>query len=192
MTEAGKTLGVYGTIYNHQQLSKHYSTLRKNNAAQMAHILPLNYEAGDWNPTSKGYMVREIKNYKGGKPVYDTKRIGLDALLGKKNKDDSAVNVSSFWSDVQGQEGLILATTEDGKAHRYFISADEMPESFVQEARYWFNVANEHAKAGNKKESSEARETGMAALHTGLTIHNKPYDQSIVRQPSLKQQGLVE
>ena len=191
MKEASNIFGFNGQIYNRNELAKKYNELRTKSAAQMAHVLPLNYEAGDWNPTSKGYMVREIKTYRNGKPVYDTRRIGLDALLNKKDEQSNTINVSSYWSDVKDQEGLILATTENGKAHRYFISADDMPEEFVQQARYWFDVANKYGKLGDKSNSSKAREAGMAALHTGLTIHNKPYEQSIVRQPSLKQSGLV-
>jgi hypothetical protein len=35
-------------------------------------------------------------------------------------------------------------------------------------------------------------ETAMARLHTGFTLHNSGQTQNIVRQPSLKQQGLAD
>lgn len=189
--KSNQTLGISGG-YSHRDLTKHYNTLRDNNAAQMASVRALNYEKGDWNPTSKNYTVREIKNYKNGKPIYDTKAISLGELLDKKNSNQQDISVASYWSNVNGQEGLILATTEDGKPHRYFISADSMPESNVRTARQYFNLAEQYKQRGRSSEAMQATEIAMRALHTGLTIHNKAYDQDMVRQPSLKQQGLVE
>ena len=95
-------------------------------------------------------------------------------------------------SSTPGHEGIILATTEDGKAHRYFISADSMPENNVQNARQYFNLAEEYRKRGKNQEAREALEIAYRSLHTGLTVHNKAYDQSMVRQPSLKQQGFAD
>lgn len=189
--EANRTLGLSGN-YHHSDLSKHYNNLRRKDAAQIANVRALNYEKGDWNPTSKNYQVREITSYQKGNPVYSTKPISLGELLERKDSNKNDINVAPYWSEVEGQEGLILATTEDGKAHRYFISAESMPESNVQRARYFFNVASQYYNRGNAAEAKEALEAGYRALGTGLTMHNKGYEQSIVRQPSLKQQDLAD
>lgn len=163
-----------------------------NSKAQSAKVRALNYEKGDWNPNSKNYTVREITSYKDGKPVFDTKTQSLGELLNRQDSNKKDLNVSTYWSNTPGHEGIILATTEDGKAHRYFISADSMPENNVQNARQYFNLAEEYRKQGKTAEAKEAIEIAYKSLHTGLTVHNKAYDQSMVRQPSLKQQGLAD
>jgi len=192
MIDAGKEIGVYGTMYTQNQLSGRYAANRRNSAASYATVNNLNYEKEDWNTTSKGYKVREIKEYRGKKPVFDTEAISLNDLLNRKNSDKTDINVSAHWSNVKGQEGLILSTVEDGKDKRYFIGADEMPERNIQEARYWFGVAEEYRKAGDQDSAKIAKTTALGKLHTGLTIHNKGYDQNTVRQLSLKQQGLAD
>ena len=50
----------------------------------------------------------------------------------------------------------------------------------------------EYRKRGKNQEAREALEIAYRSLHTGLTVHNKAYDQSMVRQPSLKQQGFAD
>jgi hypothetical protein len=191
--EANQTLGIgQGTSYNHQQLTAHYNALRSNNAAQFAEVRALNYEKGDWNPTTKNYPVREIKSYRGGKPIFETKAMSLGELLERKNNNKEDIPVAPYWSEVEGHEGLILATTEDGKPHRYFISAENMPESNVREARRMFKEARLLAQAGREADARARTETAMARLHTGFTLHNSGQRQDIVRQPSLKQQGLAD
>jgi hypothetical protein len=160
-----------------------------SNPAQSAKVRALNYEKTDWNPNSKNYTVREITKYKDGKPVFDSKTQSLGELLNRQDSNKKDLNVSTYWSSTPGHEGIILATTEDGKAHRYFISADSMPENNVQNARQYFNLAEEYRKRGKNQEAREALEIAYRSLHTGLTVHNKAYDQSMVRQPSLKQQA---
>lgn len=166
-------------------------TGKEGNATTLP-VRALNYEKGDWNPNSKNYTAREITGYKEGKPVYDSKQITLGDLLNKKNSDKNNINISSYWSDEPGQEGLILATTEDGKAHRYFISADTMPENNIQAAKTYFQWAKLYKEAGKNEEARQALQIAMQALHTGLTVHNSNYTQNLVRQPSLKQQGQVD
>ena len=163
-----------------------------SNPAQSAKVRALNYEKTDWNPNSKNYTVREITKYKDGKPVFDSKTQSLGELLNRQDSNKKDLNVSTYWSSTPGHEGIILATTEDGKAHRYFISADSMPENNVQNARQYFNLAEEYRKRGKNQEAREALEIAYRSLHTGLTVHNKAYDQSMVRQPSLKQQGFAD
>ena len=162
------------------------------NPAQSAKVRALNYEKTDWNPNSKNYTVREITKYKDEKPVFDSKTQSLGELLNRQDSNKKDLNVSTYWSSTPGHEGIILATTEDGKAHRYFISADSMPENNVQNARQYFNLAEEYRKRGKNQEAREALEIAYRSLHTGLTVHNKAYDQSMVRQPSLKQQGFAD
>lgn len=190
--EANQTLGLKEGSYSSNELAKHYNTLRNKNAAQMANVRALNYEKGDWNPTSKQYQVREIKGYRKGQPQYDTKTMSLGELIERQDSNKNDIVAAPYWSEVDGQEGLIFATTEDGKAHRYFISAEDMPESNVQRARSLFKEVDALRKAGRTSAARKRLETALAYLHTGLTIHNKSYEQSIVRQPTLKQQGLAE
>lgn len=191
MVSAGKTLGIYGTQYTSNELAHHYNTLRDKNAAQFANVRALNYNKGDWNPNSLNYPVREIKSYKEGKPVFDTKATTLEGVLNKKDSDKNNISVASYWSDTPGNEGLILATTEDGKPHRYFIDADNMPEGNIQSARKYFDYARMYKERGRSAEAKQALELAYRALHTGLTIHNSGYDQSMVRQPTLQQAGLI-
>lgn len=164
----------------------------KDGKATNIAVRALNYEKLDWNPNSKNYTVREIKSYKEGKPVFETKQLTLGDLLNKQDSNKKDINVSTYWSDEEGQEGLVFATTEDGKAHRYFISAESMPESNIQNAKLYFSWAKRYREAGKPAEAAQALQAAMGALHTGLTVHNKSYEQSMVRQPSLKQQGQVE
>lgn len=195
MVDAGKTLGIYGTLYNQRELSNHYNEMRKNSAGGSARVYALNYEKGDWNTNSKNYPIREIKNYRGGKPVFDTKQLTLNDILNRKDKNKNDVNVSAYWSNTAGNEGIILATTEDGKNHRYFIDASNMPENNIREARRLFADAEKLKKSKDPSDRAAARvkiESAIMALHTGLTIHNTAYDQKEVRQPSLKQEGLTE
>lgn len=168
------------------------SAATKDAPATSMNVRALNYEKADWNPNSRNYMVREIKSYKDGKPVFDTKSVSLGELLNKQDSKKKDINVSSYWSDVNGQEGLVLATTEDGKAHRYFIDANSMPESNITIARQYFNMARQYRENGETAEANQATQIALRALHTGLTTHNKSYEQSLVRQPSLKQQGLTD
>lgn len=164
----------------------------KDSPATSMNVRALNYEKADWNPNSRNYMVREIKSYKDGKPVFDTKSVSLGELLNRQDSNKKDINVSSYWSDINGQEGLVLATTEDGKAHRYFIDANSMPESNITTARQYFNMARQYRENGEIAEANQATQIALRALHTGLTTHNKSYEQSLVRQPSLKQQGLTD
>lgn len=200
--EAGTVLGLESG-YTHKDITNRYNALRKGDLAQMANVRSLNYEKSDWNSTSKNYPVTEITGYSKGRPVFDTKQTTLNDLLNKKDSNKNDINVAAYWSSLNGQEGLILATTEDGKAHRYFISANNMPESNIKDARQYFGLAEifrQRANNARTKEESEAEyakarealEIAYRTLHVGLTTHNSAYDQKEVRQPSLKQQGLEE
>lgn len=164
--------------------------ISKDGKRQVATVRGLNYKKGAWNPTTLGYKVREIIDYKDDKPVFDTKEQSLNDLLNMKDSNKNDVSVASFWSEVPGQEGLILTTMVDGKAHRYFISAGSMGERNVRNAKYYFKLAKDCEEAGDKASAAQALEIAYRLLHTGLTIYNESYNQEPVRQPTLKQQGL--
>ena len=203
MVDAGKTLGVYGNIYSNKELADQYSKLRDNNAAQMSRVLPLNYDRDAWNPTSRNFMVHEITGYRKGQPQFSTERMSLNDLLNKKDSNKNNLNIAAFWSDAQNQQGLILATEEDGKAHRYFIPADSMSaESNIKEAKELFDQANKWGqvakqartakeKAEAERNSSMAREAAISKLHSGLTLENSSQKQSINYSLSAKQKGLA-
>lgn len=189
---AEKTLGITsGTNYNHQQLSNYYNDLRANDAAQMLSVRPLNFEKADWNQTSKTFRVKKIKGYRNGQPIYDSKMTSLGELLEKKNSNNEDIPVAAFWSDEEGREGLILATTEDGKATRYFIDAGSMSETNIRNARGLFALAKQYTQLGNESDAKKATESAFRALTMGLTLHNKNYEQASVRQPTLVQQGMI-
>lgn len=192
MVDAGKTLGIYGKMYTRKELTDHYNKLGEGMKAQGVNVYGLNYENSAWNTTSREYPVREIKGYKNGRPVFDTKSIKLNDLLNKKDSDKNNLNISAFWSNAQGHQGIILNTTEDGKEKRYFIDANNMAESNIMEAMNLFRQAEEAKAKGRPDIASLNIQNALGKIHTGLTGNNKPYDQSIVRQPSLKQSGLVE
>lgn len=188
MVEAGKVLGVYGNIYTRGDLVNKYNILRENDAAKMLDVIPLNYNSSDWNATSRNYMVQEITGYRGGNPEFSTARISLDDLLNKKVGNNN-VNLSAYWSQEKGRDGLILATTEEGRAHRYFIPAESMPDSSIQMARQLFEAAE--ANKNNEARAAQLREMGLRALHTGLTLHNSGQSQDMNRQLSNKQLGFT-
>jgi len=192
MIDAGKTLGIYGKMYTRKELTDHYNKLGEGMKAQGVNVYGLNYENSAWNTTSREYPVREIKGYKNGRPVFDTKSIKLNDLLNKKDSDKNNLNISAFWSNAQGHQGIILNTTEDGKEKRYFIDANNMAESNIMEAMNLFRQAEEAKAKGKLPLASIHIQNALGKIHTGLTGNNKPYDQSIVRQPSLKQSRLVE
>lgn len=189
MVDAGKTLGVYGSLYNRRELENQYNTLRNNSAAGSAHVYALNYEKEDWNANSKNYPVREIKSYKGNRPVFDTKNITLNDVLNMKDADKKDANISAYWSNTVGNQGIILTTTIDGKNRRFFVDAANMPESNVQQALYYFDTA-EKLKESNPKRAQMAIATALKRLHLGLTTHPKGDDYSPIKRASYKQQGL--
>lgn len=204
MIDAGKTLGVYGSIYSNKELADQYTKLRDNNAAQMSRVLPLNYDKDAWNPTSRNFRVQEITGYRKGQPQYSSERMSLNDLLNKKDSNKNNLNIAAFWSDAPGQQGLILATEEDGKSHRYFISADSMAaESNIKEAKKFFDQANQWAqvakqarapreKAEAETASSTARQLAISKLHSGLTLGNSPQNQNINYSLTAKQKGLTQ
>ena len=190
MVDAGKTLGVYGSLYNRRELEKQYNTLRNNSAAGSAHVYALNYEKGDWNANSKNYPVREIKSYKGNKPVFDTKNITLNDVLNMKDSDKKDANISAYWSNTAGNQGIILTTTIDGKNRRFFVDAANMPENNIREALQYFDVAEKLKKANRAEDAKKAISVGLTRLHLGLTSHPKGDDYSPIKRASYKQQGL--
>lgn len=202
MVEAGKTLGIYGKMYTQNELANQYRKLVDNSASQFARVYAFNYGKDDWNPNTRNYPIREIKSYKGGKPVFDTEKITLNDLLNKKDANKNNINVSAYWSNVAGQQGLILATNEDGKNHRYFIDARTMPENNIQSALKLFKDAEEAKKAIRTAKTETDRkafeeiartkiESAIGALHTGFTINYPKFNQKVVEQPSAKQRGLI-
>lgn len=184
--------GNSGYVFNDSIYDLPMQSAGKDTKATVRSVRSLNYNKDDWNPNSKNYMVNEIKGYKDNKPIYSTEQISLRDLINRQDSSKKDINVSSYWSDKEGEEGLILATTEDGKAHRYFISADNMPESNIVAARNYFSWAKTYKDAGMTAEARKATQLAMQALHTGLTVHNNNYEQNLVRQPSLKQSGQVD
>lgn len=190
MVDAGKTLGVYGKLYNQRELAHQYNTMRNNSAAGSAHVYPLNYESGDWNPTTKNYPVREIKGYKGGKPVFDTKTATLNDVLNMKDSDKNKANVSAYWSNTAGSQGLILATTIDGENKRFFIDAANMPESRIREALYFFNRAEKLKAAKRPRDAQKDISTALKKLHLGLTEQQQGAAHNPIKFPSPKDKGL--
>lgn len=184
--------GNSGYVFNDSIYDLPMQSAGKDTKATVRSVRSLNYNKDDWNPNSKNYMVNEIKGYKDNKPIYSTEQISLRDLINRQDSSKKDINVSSYWSDKEGEEGLILATTEDGKAHRYFISADNMPESNIVAARNYFSLAKTYKDIGRTVEARTATQLAMQALHTGLTVHNNNYEQNLVRQPSLKQLGQVD
>lgn len=182
LLKAGKTLGMEEGEITERGTAKNYNTLRENSAAQMAHTYPLNYEKGDWNSTTKEYQVREVDGYKDGKPVLSSKSISLNDLLNRQDDNKKDINVAAHWSNVKGNEGIILATTEGGKPHRYFIDASTMPERFVAAARQAFTEAEEAKKKGWNSVAQEKIQTALGYLHTSLTVHPKPFNEDVVKQ----------
>lgn len=182
LLKAGKTLGMEEGEITERGTARNYNTLRENSAAQMAHTYPLNYEKGDWNSTTKEYQVREVDGYKDGKPVLSSKSISLNDLLNRQDANKKDINVAAHWSNVKGNEGIILATTEEGKPHRYFIDASTMPERFVAAARQAFAEAEEAKKKGWNSVAQEKIQTALGYLHTSLTVHPKPFNEDVVKQ----------
>ena len=191
MVDAGKTLGIYGKMYTRKELTDHYNKLAEGMNAQGVNVYGLNYENSAWNTTSREYPVREIKGYKNGKPVFETKSIKLNDLLNKKDSNKNNLNISAFWSNAPGHQGIILNTTEDGKEKRYFIDASNMAENNITAAMDLFKKAEAAKAAGDLSTASIRIQDALGRLHTGLTTNYKPNDQAPVRQPSLKQQGLI-
>ena len=190
MVDAGKTLGVYGKLYNQKELAHQYNTMRNNSAAGSAHVYALNYEGSDWNSTTKNYPVREIKGYKGGKPVFDTKTATLNDVLNIKDSNKNKANVSAYWSNTAGSQGIILTTNVDGENKRFFIDAANIPESNVRKALELFNYAEEYKKAKDYNNAQLATAAALKRLHLGLTTHPKGDDYSPIKRGSYKQQGL--
>lgn len=192
MVKAGKTLGVYGTLYTPKQVAQKYNALRTNSAASMVRAIPLEYEKDAWNPTSTIMKLREITGYKEGKPIYSEGRTSLGDILKKKNKDGTDIDISPFWVDEEGKQGLVIATHEDGRDHRYYISSIEMPVSAIQEAVNNFTASNKAFNLGDVALGSSERERALGALNSGLTLVNKRQTQEYGRQLTLKQLGLTE
>ena len=187
MLEAGKTIGMSG-IYTQRQLSDQYNQNRTNSAAGGIDVLPLNYDSSTWNPHSKNYKVREIKEYRGGRPKFGTEQISINTLLNKKDKDKNTLNVSPYWTTVGGQQGLLLTTVEDGEDHSYFVPADEMPDTNISMAKEAFEAADAAHRKGNTAREKRLREAGFRALHLGFTLDNKPANQSPVQFATIAQQ----
>lgn len=190
MVDAGKTLGIYGKMYTQKDLVNQYNTLRNNSAAGSAHVYALNYEKGDWNTNSKNYPVREIKSYKGGKPVFDTKTITLNDVLNIKDSGKNPANISAYWSNTEGNQGIVLTTTIDGENRRFFIDAANMPENNIREALQYFDAAEKLKKNNRADDARKAISIGLTKLHLGLTSHPKGDDYSPIKRASYKQQGL--
>lgn len=178
MVSAGKTLGVYGTLYTPAQLSKQYSTLRENSAAAMVRSIPLEYKKDAWNPTSTTMKLREITGFKEGKPVYSKERVSLGNLMRKKNSDGTEIDVSPYWVDDQGKQGLMIATHENGKDHRYYIDANEIGIPAIQDAVNKFRTSNTAFSLGDNSLGSSEREGAMAILNPVFTLTNNPATQS--------------
>ena len=190
MVDAGKTLGIYGKMYTQKDLVNQYNTLRNNSAAGSAHVYALNYEKGDWNTNSRNYPVREIKSYKGGKPVFDTETATLNDILNIKDSGKNPANISAYWSNTEGNRGIILTTTVDGKNRRFFIDAANMPENNIREALQYFDAAEKLKKNNRADDARKAISIGLTKLHLGLTSHPKGDDYSPIKRASYKQQGL--
>lgn len=188
LVKAGKTLGIYGTQYTHSQLAARYNKLRNDNAASYINARALNYKPSAWNQNSLQFRAKELKTFKNGKPIYDSKSISLGNLI-KEYKDTKGI--SPYWGVVDGKEGLILtATDSDNKEHRYFIDSDTMGnENNIQEAKRCFRIADSYRRKGNTVGEDKWTTAGMRALHAGLTLTNTPDNQALNRTPSLKQQG---
>lgn len=108
-----------------------------------------------------------------------------------KDSGKNDANISAYWSNAKDNQGIILATTVDGKNKRFFIDASTMPESNVEEALRFFGLAEEYKKNNQPREARKAIATALTKLHTGLTIHQKGFDYNQVRQLSLKESGLT-
>jgi hypothetical protein len=188
LVKAGKTLGIYGTQYTHSQLAARYNKLRNDNAASYINARALNYKPSAWNQNSLQFRAKELKTFKNGKPIYDSKSISLGNLI-EAYKDTKGL--SPYWGVVDGKEGLILtATDSDNKEHRYFIDSDTMGnENNIQEAKRCFRIADSYRRKGNTVGEDKWNTAGMRALHAGLTLTNTPDNQALNRTPSLKQQG---
>ena len=191
MVDAGKTLGIYGKMYTRRELTDHYNKLGEGMNAQGVNVYGLNYDNSAWNSTSREYPVREIKGYKNGKPVFETKSMKLNDLLNKKDSDKNNLNISAFWSNAQGHQGIILNTTEDGKEKRYFIDANNMAESNIQAALSKFKEAENWKRQGRNDIAALKIQTALEAIHTGLTTEYKSNSVSPVRQLTPKQQGIT-
>lgn len=191
MVEAGQTLGVYGQLYTQKELSQHYNDLVDQNAAQKATVYALNYDKNSWNPTAKGYQVRELKHYRDGKPVFDTKKLTLNDVLNMKDSNKNDANIEAFWSNSPGNRGIILATTIDGKNRRFFIDATTMPEKNVQMAMKSFNDAEEYRKQNDTRNARKAIAYAITLLHTGLTGQPKKDSYNTTWRPTAKEAGLT-
>ena len=191
MVDAGKTLGIYGKMYTRKELTDHYNKLAEGMNAQGVNVYGLNYENSAWNTTSREYPVREIKGYKNGKPVFETKSIKLNDLLNKKDSNKNNLNISAFWSNAPGHQGIILNTTEDGKEKRYFIDANNMAESNIQAALSKFKEAEDWKRQGRNDIAALKIQTALEAIHTGLTTEYKSNSVSPVRQLTPTQQRIA-
>lgn len=191
MVDAGKTLGIYGKMYTRKELTDHYNKLAEGMNAQGVNVYGLNYDNSAWNPTAREFPVREIKGYKNGRPVFETKSIKLNDLLNKKDSDKNNLNISAFWSNAQGHQGIILNTTEDGKEKRYFIDANNMAESNIQAALSKFKEAEDWKRQGRNDIAALKIQTALEAIHTGLTTEYKSNSVSPVRQLTPTQQRIA-
>ena len=193
VSSALKVLGLDGSTTS-GNVGSAYMKLRDSSAASFATVRDLHIDKNSWNDTTKGYRAQRIDRYKGGTPIYDSKSVTLGDILNKKNSDGTPINVASHWGKINGQEGLILSTTENGKDQRYFIPVEAMGnDSNVAKAQYYENKAEEARKKGFSEDSySLDIENFLGALHTAFTLNNQPADRRPVKDLTAKQSGLVE
>ena len=107
-----------------------------------------------------------------------------------KDSDKKDANISAYWSNTAGNQGIILTTTIDGKNRRFFVDAANMPENNIREALQYFDVAEKLKKANRAEDAKKAISVGLTRLHLGLTSHPKGDDYSPIKRASYKQQGL--
>lgn len=146
-------------------------------------VKPLHYEKSDWNNLSKSYKVREITNFKNNTAEFSTDNsVTLGNLLDRKDSDKKDINVVPFWGKVNGKQGLILATNENGKDHRYFIDAETMPESQILQVVNAYNDADLFERQGNTQARDAALSVARRALHSSFTTHEPSYEQKLINQ----------
>jgi hypothetical protein len=173
ITPSAKILGVNSSMHRHK-IEENYNTLREHSASRFVDVHALNIPKDDFNPTASSFKLKRIINYRGGTPVFDSHSITLHDLLNKKNTDKTDTAVASYLGEINGERGLIFATTIDNKGQQYFIPMSELvAESNMREANEYINRANEYRKTGNTEEEKEALEIALGRIHLGLTHENK-------------------
>ena len=108
--------------------------------------------------------------------------MSLGELLNRKDSSKNNIGVASFWINTPEQEGLVLTTSEDGKAHRYFIDAEALSaENNVRLARQLFKEADKAKAAGDEAHYKASVEAAYRALNAGLTLRTDADNQQLNR-----------